>query len=157
MTANTITREAWNADPLGTGVAVYSRVPNDHRPEWAASILHACCGRVSTNPKPIEHVMHLAPDSANWKLAHDAFSGVRQLTLAAERRPIENTDHYLLYVAENAAKVIYNASGSSAPFDQDSGAWLVRCAKEFADCVNDPTFTTSLWSIVTTIPSQSVS
>lgn len=150
--AKSFSREEWNADPLRAGVVVYSLVPNNNRPVWAAAILCACCGRVSTIPKPIRHVLDLSPDSAKWKLAHDAFSGVRQLTLAAEHCPIETLDHYLLYVAENTAKVIYNASGSSAPFDRDSGAWLVRCAKEFADCVNDASFTTSLWTTITTFP-----
>jgi hypothetical protein len=132
----------------------YSLIPVDDRPKWAAGILYACCGRVSSVPKPISDVLDLAEDSAKWKLAHDAFSGVRQLTLAAERRPIEKLDNLLLYVAENAAKVIYNASGSSAPFDRDSGAWLVRCAKDFADCLNDSSFTVSLWATITALPAN---
>ncbi|KAA5541908.1 hypothetical protein FYK55_17075 [Roseiconus nitratireducens] len=155
MTADKISREEWNTDPLAAGVAIYSSVPNDRRPEWAASILAACCHRVANVPKPIQYVIDLASDPKKWKLAHDAFSRVRKLTLAAERRPIEKLDHYLLYVAENTAKVIYNASGSSAPFDRDPGAWLVRCAKEFADCENDPPFTFSLWSLLTDFPSAS--
>lgn len=145
MTAGHLSREAWNADPLAAGVAIYSSVPNGRRPEWAANILAACCQRVGRVPKPVQNVIQLASETKKWKRAHDAFSGVRQLTLAAERK----LDHYLLYVAENTAKVIYNASGSSAPFDEDSGAWLVRCAKEFADCENDPAFTMSLWSLIT--------
>lgn len=148
--ARTISHEAWDANPLCAGVAIYALVPENKRPKWAAAILAACCGRVSTTPKPINHVLDLAAEPAKWKLAHDAFSGVRQLTLAAERQPIEKADHYLLYVAENAAKVIYNVSGSSAPFDRDSGARLVRSAKEFSDCVNDKSFTSSLWSIIAT-------
>jgi hypothetical protein len=155
MTANTISREAWNGDPLNAGVAIYSCLPKDRRPEWAANILTACCRRVRAVPKPIAHVIDLASAPEKWKLAHDAFSEVRRLTLDAERQPIETLDHYLLYVAENTAKVIYNASGSSAPFDRDSGAWLVRCAKEFADCANDPPFTASLWSVITAFPSAS--
>lgn len=155
MAANTISREAWNADPLAAGVAIYSSVPEDRRPEWAANILTACCRRVRAVPKPIAHVIDLASAPGKWKLAHEAFSGVRQLTLDAERRPIAYLDHCLLYVGENTAKVIYNASGSSAPFDRDSGAWLVRCAKEFADCENDPSFTAALWSIITSFPSAS--
>ena len=149
-TVTTINREEWDADSLRTGVAVYSFVSINVRPEWAALILAACCNGVAAVPKPVQHVLELARDSARWKLAHDAFSAVRQLTLAAERQPIGKLDHYLLYVAENAAKVIYNASGSSAPFDEDCGAWLVRCAKEFADCAKDASFTEDLWSIITT-------
>ena len=106
MTVNTISREAWNVDPLATGIAIYSCVPRERRPEWAANILAACCRRVGAIRKPIEHVIELASAPEEWKRAHDAFSGVRQLTLDAEQQPIENRDHYLLYVAENTAKVI---------------------------------------------------
>ena len=151
MTANTISREAWDAAPLAAGVAIYSCVPKECRSQWAASILAACCRRIGSVPKPVEDVIELATDPERWKLAHGAFSDVRQLTIDAERGPIGKLDHCLLYVAENTAKVIYNASGSSAPFDRDSGAWLVRCAKEFADCENDPTFTLSLWSLITDV------
>lgn len=148
MTAGNLSRDAWNADPLSAGVAIYSSVPNDRRPEWAVNILVACCQRVGRVPKPVQNVIQLLSEPKKWKRAHDAYSSVRRLTLAAERKPIEKLDHYLLYVAENTAKVIYNASGSSAPFDEDSGAWLVRCAKEFADCESDPPFTLSLWSLI---------
>jgi hypothetical protein len=141
-------REEWNANPLLAGVTIYRSVPNDRRPQWAAAILEACCNRVRSVPEPVQHVLELGRNASHWKLAHDAFSGVRQLTLAAERGPMDRLSHYLLYVAENAAKVVYNASGSSAPFDSDCGAWLVRCAREFADCENDPQFAESLWAIV---------
>ena len=90
--------------------------------------------------------MHETPDQ--WQEAHDAFSAVRQLTLAGERNPIDGLSHLLLYVAENTAKVIYNASGSSAPFDKDSGVRLVRWAREFADCLGDDEFTEQLWRLV---------
>lgn len=155
MTTDKLTCEAWSANPLAAEVAIYLSVPNDRRPEWAVNILAACCRRVSKVPKPILYVIDLASDPKKWFCAHDAFSAVRHLTLSAERTPIGKLDYYLLYVAENTAKVIYNASGSSAPFDRDSGAWLVRCAKEFADCENDPTLTLSLWSLITDVASAS--
>ena len=144
--------ESWSADPLRAGTAIYSRVHNDNRPGWAASILAECCERVPKVPEAIAHVLDLSAEAAKWELAHDAFSAVRQLTLAAERRPIEKRDHLLLYVAENTAKVIYNAFGASAPFDRDSGAWLVRCAKEYADCVNDVSFPMLLWRTIASVP-----
>jgi hypothetical protein len=155
MTADKLSRETWDADPLAAGVAIYSSVPNDRRPEWAANILAACCQRVGTVPKPVQCVIDLASDAKKWKRAHHAFSGVRQLTLAAEKKPIQKREHSVLYVAENAAKVIYNASGSSAQFDEDSGAWLVRCAKEFADCEDDKLFNLLMWSTITNLLADS--
>ena len=152
MAAADINFDSWQKDALCVGVTIYSRVPDNRRPEWAASILTTCCARVSVVPKPITDVIELASEPAKWQLAHSAFSAVRELTLAADSRLIKNITNRLLYVAENAAKVIYNASRSSAPFDRDSGAWLVRCAKEFADSIDDVSFTALLWTVVTLIP-----
>jgi hypothetical protein len=94
-------------------------------------------------------VADLASNRKHWSRAHDAFSAVRKLTLAAERKPPGKLSHCLLYVAENAAKVIYNASGSPAPFDADSGDWLVRCARDFANHEPDSGFVDTLWAVVT--------
>lgn len=141
-------RSAWFRDSLKAGETVYSRVANDDRPAWAAGILSACCDPCNSVPDALTHVVLLAGDRSRWPEAHDAFSAVRQLTLAAERSCDDDPAHYLLYVAENAAKVIYNASGSSAPFDGDSGAWLVRCAQEFASRLSNDEFTERLWGVI---------
>lgn len=148
MTENDTKREEWFNDPLRVGVAIYAQIPNDDRSIWAADILDLCCGQVAQVPKPVSHVLALARDHKRWADAHDAFSAVRELTLAAENAPIYDLAHLLLYVAENTAKVVYKASGSPAPFDRDSGAWLVRCAKEFTERVDDVSFTQSVWNSI---------
>ena len=77
------------------------------------------------------------------------FSAVRELTLDSEQGHDDALAHVLLYVAENTAKVVFNASGSPAPFDKDCGAWLVRCAREFSTEMNDEAFADQLWTVLT--------
>jgi hypothetical protein len=54
----------------------------------------------------------------------------------------------LLYLAENVAKVTYNATNPPDPFDHDAGAWVVSCVRYLADKVNDPEFATQAWLVV---------
>lgn len=141
-------RELWQTDSLVAGTTIYSAVPNDVRPEWAANVLNCCCEQVASAPQAVLRILELSDNAENWSKAHDAFSAVRSLTLTAEQNSdAERRGKLLLYVAENAAKVVYNASGSAAPFDADSGAWLVRSAKQFSDACNSGEFHELLWSV----------
>jgi hypothetical protein len=147
MDSESSIRETWRNKPLEAGIVIYAQIPRDVRPAWAAGILSICCSRFSTVPTPIQRVLTIARDPEQWHQMHDAFSAVRQITLA-EGEPVDGALHSLLRVAENTAKVIYNASGSSAPFDESSGARLVRCAREFSDCLRNDEFTERLWGML---------
>ena len=46
----------------------------------------------------------------------------------------------VLFVAENAAKVVYNASSPPDPFDYDCGYWLVGCLRHLVDTLGAPEF-----------------
>jgi len=54
----------------------------------------------------------------------------------------------LLFVAENAAKVAYNASGERGPFDEDCGDWVVRCLRDLVDAVGSPEFEKQSWCLL---------
>ena len=69
-----------------------------------------------------------------WKEAHLQFTMIRtKITLPAERQKKKDLNSCFAYLAENAAKTAYNCSGESAPFDEDSFQWLLRCEKQFLD------------------------
>ena len=69
-----------------------------------------------------------------WKEAHAQFNKIRvNITLPSEGSLVETLDSYFVYVAENAAKTAYNCSGESAPFDEDSYEWLLRCEKKLLE------------------------
>jgi hypothetical protein len=67
-----------------------------------------------------------------WKDAHGQFTKIRtRITLPNERKKRKDADASFAYVAECAAKTAYNCSGESAPFDEDSFEWLLRCEQQF--------------------------
>ena len=69
---------------------------------------------------------------ARWKEAHQQFTKIRtRVTLPNEQKKKKDLESYFAYVAENAAKTAYNCSGESAPFDEGSFDWLLRCEREF--------------------------
>ena len=110
----------------------------------AAAILDVC--RTRWTPVPaVDAVSALARAPERWREGHDHFSAVRQLTLLEERRRTNEIYYSLLFVAENTAKTIYNATEPSAPFDEDSPFWLAANALEMARNVNAPAFENQIW------------
>lgn len=93
---------------------------------FAVEALAACCQVADDVPLPIRQVVDVGREAP--RRAHAAFSAVRELTLESEAREERASPRRnLLYVAENAAKVIYNATGPDDPFDLDSAVGLL-CA-----------------------------
>lgn len=142
-------RPFWEeGQPLRAGEILYEHIRNQHRPQWAAEVLEICRNLIPAVPE-VDAVHDIAKDSKRWPQAHQAFSAVRELTLRAERA--EGSDDIyraVLYVTENAAKVIYNASGEPAPFDHDSGWWLVANLRHIVDTLNDARFAAEAWRVV---------
>jgi hypothetical protein len=103
---------------------------------------------------PVDSLAVLASDESSWPLAHAAFSNVRAVTLIEEKAPgtLNRRSARLLFVAENAAKVIYNASQAPAPFDQDAGWWLAKCFADFLAVIKEPETRSSGTEILFTPP-----
>ena len=101
--------------------------------------LSACSAAVDCALPEIAEVVRVGSTRAEWDQAHKAFDRVRALTLEAERGRLDHKDpHYLLlFVAENSARVIYNASCPVDPFDDDSGEWLLRTMCELLNCLTE--------------------
>ena len=136
-------QEAWAAGRfLDCGRALYEPLTPAGRVHWAATVLTFCM-RHSASAPAIDRVAELAGIPSDWRLAHDAFGDVRDLTLMAERQggSIDPRLASLLQVAENTAKVIYNASSEPAPFDHDAGWRVVCCFERFLAIVAMPEVT----------------
>jgi hypothetical protein len=128
---------------------IYGAIPNESRPSWAADILELAASQVPAVPKHVQAVAKIARNPKRWGEAHSAFSAVRWLTLAEEKTHAGGTVYEcMLFVAENAAKVIYNASGDPAPFDDDCGDWLVRCLRDLVDAIGSPEFENRAWFLL---------
>ena len=77
-------------------------------------------------------LIQVCNDERRWSEANEVFSRIRtNITLPFEKENPRELDHKFVYIAECAAKTIYNCSGSPAPFDEDSYDWLLRLAEDF--------------------------
>jgi hypothetical protein len=140
-----LTYDAWlGADVLDVGRRLMIGLGPEQQVARAKAVLDLCRSRLPSVPA-VDHVAALAAEPARWTEAHAAFRAVRDLTLREERK--RSTDAYraLLYVAEIAAKIIYNASGASAPFDSDSSWWLASNTRNFVRALNDESFSHQAW------------
>jgi hypothetical protein len=66
----------------------------------------------------------MASNRGHWRDAHGLFQGIRQKTLAAEKRGDELRLAQFDF-EEACAKTIYNLSGAPAPFDADCAFWVI--------------------------------
>jgi len=129
--------DCWvTGDAFSAGRAIFEPLTPAQQVDRAADVLAACVARLPA-PEAVMKVLELARDPSHWHEAHDAFSAVRNLTLEEERTPSDSAYGAMLFVAENAAKAIYSASGRSAPFDHDAPWWIAPCARAFVQAVGE--------------------
>ena len=115
------------------GRDIFEKIPNELRPGWAKSILLVFDSYIEKVPTEVSSLISLIDDKSRWKEAHGQFSKIRQFLLTHKSYQPEA---YLL-LAENVAKVTYNASGEPAPFDNDSGWWIPSCALQAGSYFKD--------------------
>jgi hypothetical protein len=140
--------DLWNADQATkAGWLIYMQIPDAVRPFWAARILDLCCRRTKC-PIAVHLVSMIATRRFLWRWGHVAFDEVRCLTLRYESGKSKDELYGgLLYLAENVAKVTYNATNPPDPFDAEAGAWVVSCLRSIVNKVNDPEFETMAWQL----------
>jgi hypothetical protein len=138
---------------LDAGRLLYEALELSRRPGWAVAVLDECCNRLDPIPAEVEAVRALARDPARWREAHNAFDRVRLLVLEAERTHpgVYRYRESVLFLAENVAKVTYNASGGSAPFDHDAGWWIASCARTCVDRIGSSEFERRVWAALARI------
>jgi hypothetical protein len=138
----------WDSgDPLKAGAILYEHIRRVHRPLWALEVLKLC--KNLTNPiDEIEEVCRIIRTPTIWVEAHEAFSSVRELTLKAENSSSDPIYAGILYLAENVAKVTYNASGEPAPFYHNCGYWIVSNLRHIVDHLGDKDFENKAWYVV---------
>lgn len=133
-------RKLWAVgDPSqAAGREIFDAIKNDRRPAWAANILEWCAGKFGEEIDEVRAVIQVAQDDRRWHEAHRVFDRVRGQTLRHDRPGHANRKLVaLLYVAEIGAKVTYNAAGTAAPFDHDSGWWMASNLRHFVAALPD--------------------
>jgi len=146
--------ELWDSgEPLEAGRILYEMLPVQERPGWAVGVFDVCCSALETVPPELDTVRALARTPSRWHEAHDAFQAVRRIVLAAEIAQPEAAPLpvRVLLLAENVAKVTYNASGGSAPFDHNAGWRIASCARSVTDAVNDGGFHDDVWNALSSV------
>jgi hypothetical protein len=152
-------RTLWDSQPELAAQMIDAAMPDRLRPKWAADILETATSRLSRVPAAVKKVINLGRARPRWwwnplRGAHAAFVAVRNLTLREERRKSHPPEYMgVLMVAECAAKVIYNASGATdfdvpAPFDEDSGEWLIRNLLWLKTQCDSTEFSLQCWSVL---------
>jgi hypothetical protein len=140
--------DLWNSgETLAAGKLVFESIAAPNRPGWAANVLELCLELIDEPPEEVIAVCDIARDPRRWSQAHMAFDSVRKLLLLAEAGSLKASEVLLgiFYVAENAAKVTYNACSPGDPFDEDAGWWLAANLKWISDRVPDGTFRERAW------------
>lgn len=131
-------------DAVLVGHRIMVALPPAEQVARAIAVLDQCRSRWQPIA-PIDRVATVGRDPTRWHEGHDVFDDVRSLTLLEERLRTSDVYRALLYVGEIAAKIIYNASGSPAPFDADSPWWLASNARAFATSLNDAQVSRAIW------------
>lgn len=131
----------WDAGcPHEAGRLVYQQLAPEQRPGWAGTALELVRPRFPVIPE-VEAEMDLTRSPSRWPEGHAVFSAVRELTLQAEREAgprLPDPQKYSFFLlAENAANVVYNASGAPAPFDPDCGWWIAACLHSLVGLLDD--------------------
>jgi len=101
--------------------------------------------------KEINLLLEIGNDKKRWKEAYDAFQGIRKLTLIEKSKNRSTTFSYFLYFTEIVAKLIYNGSGSIAPFDDDSYVWLLPNLVKYIKKYNKEIERKELWERINKI------
>jgi hypothetical protein len=98
----------------------------------------------------MQQILDILDRPAEWSTAHRIFSALRKETLMLEAcRWRSNRQEALLrelYLAENVAKVLYNATNPLDEFDVDAGWWVAVCLKSLVDLWADEAFSQAAWS-----------
>ena len=145
----------WEAgQPAPAARAIYDSLPSRRRAAWAADVLDLACSRLPSVPAPVRAVVELGR-AGNLRSAHTAFSAVRDLTLAADGAGDRGVYAAVLGIAEDAAKVMYNASGVvepvppgvKAPFDEECGYWLAGGLAHLARASGSVEFARAAWAV----------
>lgn len=138
---------AWAAGDLGAAVEIAARIPATKQPAWAASLVSWCAERAPRRPLEVDRLLEIAPDVTRWHEARGVFHVLRERKLAAQG---DEDLTALLSVAELAAKVTFNASGGSAPFDRDSAARLAVALRRFVErLASHPDVEHEAWHLLT--------
>jgi hypothetical protein len=142
-------RRAWHREDLAACSDLAVGLSADALAIFAGAALKACLAELP-GPQELSAIAEVGKDRRRWSEAHLAFDAARDLTLKYEESTPSTDDpnYVLLFVAENAARVIYNATSPSDPFDDDSATWLLRSLARFVRVTGSAELEHRVWQLL---------
>jgi len=105
------------------GRKIFDRVPRGVQPCWGGLLLDRCLEVIDTVIQ-IKELSRVIDNPQKWLQAHHLFTEIRKYGL---EHPEYQPAPFLL-LAEKIAKITYNATNPSAPFDANSGWFIPKLA-----------------------------
>ena len=143
--------EAWESDrPLEAGRIIFGRFSNDDRPQWAANVLQKVLQRMTVTSPLVETALHVASDKAAWHRGHAVSSEIGRTLLDLEKVKCPSKEQILLinilWLAVIVARVSYNSTVPSDPFDDETGYCVASILKSILNLVDDREFSKRMWT-----------
>jgi len=127
-----------NEQHMELGKRILEAMPLHQQPRWAGRILTLVYQTSGLTHETIDSLLTIIDNPEQWKMAKPQFTVIRDyfLTLSEKRdrgtiTPEENAINGTLVMAEQVAKVTYNATSPFDEFDEDSGYWIVKLLPGF--------------------------
>ena len=112
---------------FGVGKNIFNKIPKGKPPFWGALLLSEFKNSMIQEPYEIIELKNII-QTKDWKKAHNQFSKIRNLSLINRDKQFE----IYLQLAENIAKITYNETSETAPFDLNSGYSIYGLANRYA-------------------------
>lgn len=115
------------------GKPYFDKVANDEKPFWAMKFLKIVGQSIRNPPLSIVELENIIKNKNTWNQAYNQFQKIRAFNLS---NPKFHNKEYLI-IAELTAKLTYNQTSPTTPFDSSSGSAIPFLALEIAKIKND--------------------
>jgi len=145
--------QLWKANRTQeAGRLIFEDLSREARVEWAANILGTVVARASIECPSIERILYIAKNPQEWKTAYDANSIARNQARELSQIRIRSVEQNLLLISLTmaflVARVIYNATDPSDPFDEDNGWSIASSLKKMVEMLGDNEFSQTSLSVL---------
>lgn len=111
------------------GREIFENIPHRWQPIWAKYILSHFDRYAQHTPDAVYELYRIIDDENHWSEAYKRFCEIREYSLW---NLFDQPEEYF-QLAENVARVTYNASGNISLFDKSSGWYIPSLAMKAAD------------------------
>ena len=106
------------------------------RQSWAAGVLREAVGYQEVSVV-VGSLLDIVKDDSRWAEAKAEFNKIRSETIRLEETGGNLELLGIFHLAENVAKITYNAWCSNYEFDEDAGYWIPSCVNFIISHVRD--------------------